>query len=148
MQVFIASDHAAYAEKEELIKKLSSSFSVTDLGPESADRCNYSDFAITMAKKIQNSNSDTVGILLCGSGIGMSMAANRFKGVRAALCYTPVEAQLSREHNDANVLCVGARTHSQEEIEEIAKTWLKTEFEGGRHSDRIKIFDNLGEHDA
>lgn len=148
MQVFIASDHAAYAEKKELIKKLSSFFDIVDLGPDSSDRCNYSDFAITMAKKIQSSNSNNKGILLCGSGIGMSMAANRFKGVRAALCYTALEAQLSREHNDANILCIGARTHSEEQIEEITKVWLKTDFEGGRHSDRIKIFDNLGECDA
>ena len=86
-----------------------------------------------------------IGVLICGSGIGVSIVANRFKGIRAALCRTPHEASLSKEHNDANVLCLGARISNKKQMEAITDAWLKSEFEEGRHCDRLEIFKNLGE---
>lgn len=143
MKVAIGCDHAAFEGKEELKKYLESKFEVLDQGTYSADRCDYPDYAIKVAKTVVEEKIP--GILLCGSGIGVSMAANRYKGVRAALVRTPEEARLSRQHNDANVLCVGARINSDEEIRAIVDAWFEAEFEDGRHTGRIAKFDNLGE---
>ena len=85
-------------------------------------------------------------LIICGSGIGMSITANRYAKIRAALCRTVEEAGLSREHNDANVLCLGARTTEENLLKQIVETWMNTEFAGGRHSERIALFDNLGEN--
>ena len=142
MKIYIGCDHAAYDEKEELKAYLSENFEVEDKGPFSGDRCNYPDFAAAVAKEVQKGE---IGILLCGSGIGVSIVANRFSKVRAALCRTVEEAKLSRQHNDANVLCMGARISSMEDLKAMADAWLKEEFEGGRHSERIALFNELGE---
>jgi ribose 5-phosphate isomerase B len=142
-KIYMACDHAAFEGKEELKTYLSKNFEIIDLGTDSSDRCNYPDYAIKFAKAFQK--DPLPGILLCGSGIGISIVANRFKGVRAALCRSPLEAELSRQHNDSNVLCLGARLNSKEELEAIANAWFKAEFEGGRHSERIAIFNELGE---
>lgn len=139
----MASDHAAFEGKEALRKHLSKNYEIIDLGANSEDRCNYPDYAIKFAKAFQN--EPLLGILLCGSGIGISIVANRFRGIRAALCRTPNEAELSRQHNDANVLCLGARINSKEELAAISNAWLEAKFEGGRHLDRLKIFETIGE---
>ena len=147
MKLYLGCDHAAFKEKKQVkdfIEKNPRDFEgIVDLGTLSEERCNYPDFAIKVAKKVQE--GDCLGILLCGSGIGVSMVANRFSRVRAALCRTPEEAKLAREHNDANVLCLGARINSIEEIVAIITAFFDANFEGKRHTDRIKIFDGLGE---
>ena len=144
MKIIMGCDHAAFEEKEQLKSYLQElGHETEDLGPYSADRVNYPDFASKVAKAIAGGGEK--GILLCGSGIGVSMVANRFARVRAALVRTEEEAQLSRQHNDANVLCMGARLIDIETIKKIAKTWLETEFEGGRHTERVALFNELGE---
>ena len=143
MKIVIGSDHAAF-EGKEFVKKLlvSLNHEVIDVGTHSADRCDYPDYATAVAKTVLEKNIK--GILLCGSGIGVSIVANRYKGIRAALCRTPNDAEMSRKHNDANVLCLGARVSSEDEMKEIITSWLAHEFEGGRHADRLKLFQNLG----
>lgn len=144
MKLFLATDHAAFEQKEEVkefLKELG--HEVVDLGTNSSERSNYPEFAIKLAKSVVHANE--LGILLCGSGIGVSMTANRFKGIRAALCRSSEEAKLSRQHNDANVLCLGGRISSMDEIKEMITVWLKTDFEGGRHSERIALFNDIGE---
>ena len=143
MKVIIGSDHAAFEAKEILKKILQKNFDVEDVGTHSSERANYPSFATELCRKVLK--EDAKGILLCGSGIGMSMAANRYKGIRAALCRTSEDAQLSRAHNNSNVLCLGARINSDVELEKITQTWLSSEFEGDRHSQRIAMFDQLGE---
>lgn len=143
--IYIASDHAGFEVKNKLYSFLEEQGqNVVDLGTDSEESCHYPDFAKSLCEKIQ-SNPSARGVLICGSGVGVSMTANRFKGVRAALCHREDVAKLSREHNDSNVLCLGARTISLEENRTILSTWLKTAFEGNRHSLRIKRFDELGE---
>ncbi len=144
MKIFVGCDHAAFREKETLKEAYSeSSFEIVDCGTLSPERCDYPDYARIVAKHVQKGEGK--GLLLCGSGLGVSMAANRYAGVRAALCRTPEEARLSVEHNDSNILCVGARISSLEEIKMILKTWLGASFEGGRHIGRIAKFSDLGE---
>ncbi|MBT6325272.1 MAG: ribose 5-phosphate isomerase B [Bdellovibrionales bacterium] len=144
MKVFIASDHAAFECKNELIDHLiNQGHKVKDLGPFNSERCNYPDYAKYVAEAV--SKNDTKGILLCGSGIGVSIVANRFAGIRAALCRSSEDAKLSREHNDSNIICFGARVSTLEAIKEMTDTWLATEFSQGRHSERIELFNNLGE---
>jgi ribose 5-phosphate isomerase B len=142
MKLVVGSDHAAFDGKEMVKNYLKDRFEIVDVGPESDDRCNYPDYAVKLSRKVNELN--TLGILLCGSGIGVSIVANRFKGIRAALCRTPEEAALSRQHNDANVLCLGARINSEEELKKIIDTWFESSFENGRHSDRLAIFENMG----
>lgn len=142
-KVFIASDHAAFEEKEIIKNFLKEKVEVVDLGPFSSERCDYPDFAKAVALEVQSGAGK--GVLLCGSGIGVSMAANRFKNVRAALCRSTEDARLSRQHNDANTICVGARISSITEIQEMLKVWLNTDFEEGRHTNRLKKFNGLGE---
>jgi ribose 5-phosphate isomerase B len=143
MKITIASDHAAFNEKQTLIDYLKTKHEVVDLGTHSADSTNYPDWAKKLVLKVREDKS--VGILLCGSGIGVSMTANRFKGIRAALCYDEEAAKMSRLHNNANVLCLAGRRTPIEQIKKIADVFLTTEFEGGRHQTRIDLFDNLGE---
>lgn len=142
MKLYIGCDHAAYEEKEALKDYLSERCEVEDKGPFSGDRCNYPDFASAVAREVQKGER---GILLCGSGIGVSIVANRFSGIRAALCRTVEEAKLSRQHNDANILCLGARLSSMEDMKAMIDAWLEEDFEGGRHSERIAIFNDWGE---
>lgn len=144
MKIVIGSDHAAFEMKEKVEALLKEKgFDVLDVGTHSLDSCNYPTYAIELARKVQKEGLQ--GILLCGSGIGVSIVANRFRGVRAALCRSAEEAQLSREHNNSNVLVLGARISSEEAIREMIEVWLKTPFAGGRHSERLALFDDLGE---
>jgi ribose 5-phosphate isomerase B len=144
MKIALGSDHAAF-EMKEIVKNLllSQKFDVIDVGVYNSDRADYPDYAKKVSHEVVTQNIQ--GILLCGSGIGVSMVANRFKGVRAALCRAPEDAEMARRHNDANVLCLGARFNSEEEIKNIIKAWFEHSFEGGRHADRIHKFTDLGE---
>jgi len=137
--IFIASDHAGVAFKKELALMLKKKhYAVKDLGPFTDASVDYPDFAKKTARAIKG-RPGAKGILICGTGIGMSMAANKLKGVRAALCYNEITAKLSREHNDANILCLGARVMDIKLAKKIVNVWVKPEFEGGeRHARRIK----------
>ena len=146
MKIVIGCDHAAFEAKERLVNFLKDKYqhTIEDVGTYSNDRCDYPVFAVEAVKKVVK--EDIMGILLCGSGIGVSIVANRYKGIRAALCRTPDDAEMSRKHNDSNVLCIGARVSSTEEIEKIVDSWLNNQFEGGRHSERIELFNTrIGE---
>lgn len=137
MNVVIGSDHGGYTMKTHLISLLKEKgHYVRDLGCNSLDSVDYPDFADQVCMEVIDS-SDTVGVLICGTGIGMSLAANRRVEIRAALCHDEYSAQMSREHNDANILCLGARVIGDGLAEKIVDTWLKTSFAGGRHQTRI-----------
>jgi len=136
-KVYLASDHAGFVLKKFLIEKIIKlGFEPIDLGCDSAEKSvDYPDYAQKLCKKITEKNN---GILICGSGIGISIAANRFKNVRAALCHDVKSAKASRAHNDANVLCLGARVITSKMALAIVKAFFFTEFEGERHAARIK----------
>ncbi len=134
----IASDHAGFEMKERLRASLvERGFAVEDIGAYSTASSDYSDFAHPLAQEVSTGAAER-GILLCGTGLGMSYVANRYPGVRAAVVWTPEIAALSRKHNDANVLVLPARFISDEDALEILTAWLSTEFEGGRHLRRIE----------
>jgi ribose 5-phosphate isomerase B len=143
MKIFIASDHAAYNEKQMLIDQLKAQHDVVDLGTHSCDSTNYPEWAFKLVQKVREESS--FGVLLCGSGIGVSMVANRFKGIRAALCRDEDDAKMTRLHNDANVLCLSSRKTSAQLIKKITDVFLASPFEGGRHKTRIDQFNQLGE---
>lgn len=137
----IGSDHAGFQLKERLVEELRSlGYHPLDLGTHSSESTDYPDFAHSVASRVEHRDAIR-GVLLCGSGLGMSYAANRHPGVRAAVAWTPEVAKLSREHNDANVLILPARFVSEEEGIEILRTWLGTGFAGGRHTRRIEKID-------
>jgi ribose 5-phosphate isomerase B len=139
-KIAIASDHAGYDLKIQLKPELEKlGFEVLDLGTDGAASVDYPDFALKMAEALQ---AGTVlrGVLVCGSGIGISMAANRHKHVRAALCHDHLTAKLSRQHNNANVLCLGGRTTGPDVAKDCLRVFLETEFEGGRHQNRVAKF--------
>ncbi len=138
-KIYIACDHAAFHEKEELKSYLASDYEVLDLGTHSVDSVSYSDFGRDLAEKVKLNKS--IGIALCGSGIGISIAVNRINGVRGALCRDKEDAQICKLHNNANVICFGTRRSSIEEIKTMTNVWLETEFEGGRHQKRIDGLD-------
>lgn len=144
MKVFIASDHAAFNEKQALIEAFKNKIEFIDLGTHNGDSVHYPHFSFEIAKKVQD--TDHLGILLCGSGIGVSIAANRFRNIRAALCRDVEDARLAREHNNANVLCLAGRKTPVKLMVEMIDTFLTTNFEGGRHQSRIDLFNNLGEN--
>ena len=137
MRVAIASDHGGFQLKEE-IKSVLNSLGVEyhDFGTSGTDSVDYPDYAVMVAKEVQNGNR---GILCCGTGIGMSIVANKFKGVRAALCHDVYTAEMSRKHNDANILILGGRLeYPSEKVAEMVATWLQTDYEGGRHQQRLE----------
>ena len=137
-KVAIASDHAGVELKEVLKQELSDlGCTVFDLGPNDTASVDYPDYATKLTDWIKN-NPDASGVLICGSGIGMSIAANRHKHIRAALVCTPEQAALSRQHNNANVLCLGARQIPEKTARECIKTFFTTTFEGGRHAGRVE----------
>ena len=137
MKFYIATDHAGVDLKDytvELLKK--KGHEVVDLGPFNKDRVDYPDYAIKVAKSVLE-DKDSQGILICGSGIGMSVTANRFPGIRAALCHDAYTATVSRGHNDSNVLCFGERIVGKGVAESILDAWLEGSFDGGRHTGRV-----------
>ena len=135
--IYIASDHAGFNLKESIKKKYSKKYNLFDLGPDkSAKSVNYPDYAHKLSKKINKKQN--IGILVCGSGMGMSMSANKHKNIRAALCYSVKNAKLSRLHNDANVITLGERLISKSLAFKCINAFLNTKFERGRHLKRVK----------
>jgi len=135
MNLYIGSDHAGYQHKKTIIKYLKSKkIKIIDMGPETEESVDYPEYAHKVCEKIKENNK---GILICGSGNGISMAANKHKNIRAAICWNKKIAELARKHNDANILSIPARFINKKETIEILNVFLKTEFEGGRHQRRI-----------
>ncbi|MFA4988821.1 MAG: ribose 5-phosphate isomerase B [Candidatus Omnitrophota bacterium] len=141
--LLIASDHAGFALKEKLRDYLGGKgVNVKDLGTYSRDRCDYPEYAAKLAGTISRGEAGR-GILICKSGIGNSIVANKFPGVRAALCHNLKSARLSRQHNDSNVLVMGSAFVKAELAKKMAGLWLKTEFLGGRHLKRVKLINGI-----
>ena len=137
MKFYIATDHAGIDLKDYTVELLKEKgHEVIDLGPFSKDRVDYPDYAIKVCEAVLADKSSQ-GILICGSGIGMSMAANRYSGIRAALCHDAYTAVVARGHNDANVLCFGERIIGKGVAESILDAWCASNFEGGRHMGRV-----------
>jgi len=143
MKYFIGADHAGIDIKH-YVKELfeAKGHEVIDLGPFSKERVDYPDYAQKVCQEVLK-NEGSKGILICGSGIGMSMAANKFDGIRAALCHNEYSAKMAREHNDANVICLGERVSGYGMIEAIVEAWLNASFEGGRHEGRVEKINAL-----
>ncbi len=141
-KIAIGSDHGAYRLKGLFVERLKAEGYVpVDLGTDNEASCDYPDYALAVAREVA-SGAVPRGVLLCGSGVGMSIVANKVDGVRAALCHDHYTAKMSRMHNDANVLCVGARVVGDDVALDLLTTWLATPFEGGRHQRRVdKIAD-------
>ena len=136
-KICIASDHAGFKLKENIKSYLiQNNIALIDLGPNELKSVDYPDFAQKVARRIKNRKSD-VGILVCGSGTGMAISANKIKGVRAAVCYNNLSTSLSRQHNNANILCLGSRLTKFKNINKIVSIFLNTKFEGGRHLRRV-----------
>ena len=140
-KIAIGCDHAAFNEKEKLKKYLiKNGYELVDVGTNSSDSVDYPSFGHEVGKLVAN-NKVNKGIVICGSGIGISIAANKIKGVRAALCTSSEHAKMSRKHNDANVLALGARMTDFSLVLEIVQSWLNTDFEGGRHLKRVNLIE-------
>ena len=138
MRITIASDHRGFKLKERIFLQLANlGHSVSNAGPFTEDSVDYPDFAAIVATEISEGRADR-GILVCGTGIGMAITANKFPSIRAASCMNELSAKLSRQHNDLNILCIGADLLSLSSVNEIVNIWMKTEFDGGRHEGRIK----------
>jgi ribose 5-phosphate isomerase B len=138
MKIALASDHAGYKEKEKLkpfLKDLGVEFE--DLGTVSEDSVDYPDYARKVGERVAKGEAEQ-GLLVCGSGTGMAIAANKVPGVRAAVAWNEESARLARQHNDANVLSIGARMTPEEEVPKILKAWFAAKFEGGRHAERVE----------
>lgn len=139
-KIFIGADSAGFALKGEFIKHLEAlGYNVTDCGTDSDASCHYPVFAGKVCENVQKNPDDAFGILICGTGIGMSMCANKYKGIRAALCSDTYSARLTREHNDANVMCLGARVIGSCLAIDILDSFLGGVFEGGRHAARVEM---------
>ena len=137
-KICIASDHAGYDLKETIKNHLINNYiSIFDLGPRVKKSVDYPDFAKKLANRVKLNKSD-IGILVCGSGTGMAISANKIKGIRAAVCYNPKSTRLSRQHNNANIIALGARLTKKSLSLKLVDIFLKTKFEGGRHLRRIK----------
>ena len=138
MKVAIGSDHRGFQVKRkvaELVQQLG--HEVLDLGVANEEAVDYPDYALQVATSVSGGQVDR-GILICGTGIGMSMAANKVRGVRAALCHDDVTAEMSRRHNDANIMCLSADLLGERLIDRMIEIWLNTQFEGGRHARRVE----------
>lgn len=140
MKIAIGADHGGFELKKLLVQFMENlGHVIDDVGCQSPQSVDYPEYSKMVCDKVKDSSCDA-GILICGTGIGMSLAANRDRNIRAALCHDEYTARLSREHNDANVLCLGARVLGVGIAEAIVKTWLSTDFAGGRHQRRIDQF--------
>lgn len=141
MKIVIASDHGGFELKEKIYVYLKNKgYEVENFGTNSLDSCDYPIFANKVCKAILNKEFER-GILICGTGIGMSIAANRHKGIRAACLSETYSAEMTRKHNDSNILCFGARVIDESLAKEIVDVWLLTQYEGGRHQKRIDMLD-------
>lgn len=138
MNISVGTDHRGLDQKQ-MVTQIAESLghSVVDHGANSTESCDYPDIANVLGQAVAKGETDR-GILICGTGIGMSIAANKVKGIRAAVCNNTDQARLSREHNDANVLCIPGDSFEESAVRELVSTWLKTEFEGGRHERRVE----------
>ena len=144
MKLALASDHGGFHLKKALLKFLDSrQIGVVDLGTTSEDSVDYPDYAAQVARQVAEGKVDG-GVLVCGTGIGMAITANKFKGVRAAVVSDPYTAQMSKEHNNANVICIPARFVTVEEAEEFVNVFLNSSFEGGRHQKRVEKIELAG----
>jgi ribose 5-phosphate isomerase B len=138
MKIAIGSDHRGFEVKRRIVGVLQSlGHEVLDVGTQSRDSVDYPDFAFQVALAVSEGRAER-GILVCGTGIGMCIAANKVRGVRAAPCHDSITAEMSRRHNDANVLCLSADLLGEELIERMVRIWLETEFESGRHARRVE----------
>ena len=145
MKVALASDHAGFSEKERLKPLLLDlGLEVDDLGTLSEDSVDYPDYARKVAEQVAGGHADQ-GVLVCGSGTGMAITANKVAGVRAAVAWSEETARLARQHNDANVMAIGARTTPAEQIPGIVRAWFGAEFEGGRHAERVAKIESGGQ---
>ncbi|MEJ8597789.1 ribose 5-phosphate isomerase B [Riemerella anatipestifer] len=135
-KIAIACDHAGFEYKEFIKKELANEYHITDFGTNSADSVDYPDFVHPAASSVENGENE-MGILICGSGQGVQLTANKHQGIRCALCWMPELGALARQHNNCNMVAVPARFISKELALEIIKTFLNTEFEGGRHQNRV-----------
>lgn len=143
--IYIGADSAGFALKEEVKKHLAAlGYVINDCGTDSEASCHYPDYAVAVCKGVLASEKDSsFGILICGTGIGMSMCANKFNGIRAALCSDTYSAKMTRCHNDANVLCLGARVIGSCLAMDIVDAFLANEFEGGRHGVRLDLMNKI-----
>ena len=138
MKIAIGSDHRGFEAKRRIVSLLQQlGHEVHDLGPESKDSVDYPDYAFEVARAVGQGGAER-GILICGTGIGMCIAANKVPGVRAAPCHDSITAEMSRRHNDANVLCLSADLMGDELIDRMVRIWLETPFDGGRHARRVE----------
>ena len=136
--IFIASDHAGFNLKKAIVKKYSKKLKIMDMGTNNSKKSvNYPDYAHKLCLKVSKKKSN-IGVLVCGSGMGMAMSANKHKKIRAALCYSVKIAKLSRLHNDANIITLGSRLTSKNKAFNCLNAFLNTKFEGGRHKKRVK----------
>ncbi|MBR6795451.1 MAG: ribose 5-phosphate isomerase B [Clostridia bacterium] len=143
-RIFIGADSAGYALKEELIAALKEEgYDVTDFGTDSDASCHYPIFASMVSEAVQADLEGSFGILVCGTGIGMSMVANKYDGIRVAVCGDTFSARMTRMHNDANILCIGARVTGLGLAKDILAAFLGAEFEGGRHALRVDMITAL-----
>ncbi len=147
-KIFIGADSAGY-ELKEIIKQYitDEGYEVVDCGTDSTASCHYPEFASKVAKNVQNNIDTSLGILICGTGIGMSMVANKYKGIRAAVCGDTFSARMTRNHNDANVLCMGARVIGQGLAKDITDLFLTNGFDGGRHKVRVDMITEIEENE-
>ncbi len=141
--IYIASDHAAVGLKKIVGDYISQKgYMLHDLGPFTTDSVDYPEYATKVAEEVL-SNDEALGILICGTGVGISIAANKHKGIRAVVCSEPYSAKLSKMHNDTNVLCFGARVIGEEMAKEIVNAWLNAEYEGERHQRRVDMINDI-----
>jgi ribose 5-phosphate isomerase B len=145
MKIIVGCDHGGYELKEKVVPHLKGhDYEVEDIGTHSMESVDYPVYALKVARAIADGKADR-GILICGSGIGMCMTANRISGVRAIQISEPFAAKMSRRHNDSNILCLGGRFIGQDLAFEVVDTWLREPFEGGRHQRRVDLMDSLTE---
>ena len=136
-RIFFGADHGGYGLKQELIGFVKDmGYEITDLGTHKAERCDYPDVAKTLANAVLK-ESNSLGVLVCGTGIGISIAANKVDGIRCALCHDHYTASMAKKHNNANVLALGGRVLGVEVAKDIMQSYLETQFEGGRHAKRV-----------
>lgn len=146
MKIAVASDHRGVAMKSRIIDRLREmNYEVTDFGPDSEDSVDYPDYAAPVASAVSRGEYDR-GILICGTGMGMCIAANKYQGVRATPCHDEVTTELSRRHNDANVLCMSAELLGENLVDRMIDLWTQVEFEGGRHARRLGKVADIEQH--
>lgn len=143
MKIAIASDHVGLELKPIIVEYLKElGYEVEDFGPNSTERTDYPKYGKVVAEEVANNKAD-LGILICGTGVGISISANKVKGIRAVVCSEPYSAQLSKEHNNTNILAFGSRVIGSELAKMIVKAWLDAEFEGGRHANRVNMISDI-----